>query len=111
MRKLMRKILIFLVGLLLLGVLGYACVYNKADLIQYQLSQQIKRHLADEHFQSIALYVNGRNVLLKGEIASNMLKQQAESLAKIDGVYQLDNQIKVVKPPKWLSKGLLKKDN
>jgi len=99
----MKKILIFLVGLLLLGVLGYACVYNKADLIQYQLSQQIEQHLSDEHFKYVALHVNGRNVLLKGEITSHMLKKQAEHLAKIEGVYHLDNQIKVIEPPKLLS--------
>ncbi len=102
----MRKILIFLVGLLLLGVLGYTCVYNKADLIQYQLFKQIRLQLSDERFKSVALQVSGRDVLLKGEIASNVLKQQAERLAKIDGVYHLDNQIKVIEPPKWLSKGL-----
>jgi hypothetical protein len=107
----MKKILIFLVGLLLLGVLGYACVYNKASLIQYQLSQQIKQQLSDKHFKSVALQVNGRDVLLKGEIASNVLRQQAERLATIDGVYHLDNQIKVIAPPKWLSKGLLQTTN
>jgi osmotically-inducible protein OsmY len=101
----MKNTFIFLVGLLLLGVLGYVCVYSKADLIQYRLSQQIQQHLSDKRFKYVELHVNGRNVLLKGEIASTALKQQVESLANVDGVYHLDNQIKVIEVPKLLSKG------
>ncbi len=102
----MKRIFIFLVGLLLLGVLGYICVYNKADLIQYQLSQQIQQNLSGERFKYVELHMDGRNVLLKGEIASNALKQEVESLVEIEGVYQLDNQLKVIEVPKLLSKGL-----
>lgn len=93
----MRRIVVFLVGLLMLGLLGYTCVYNKADSIQSQLSLQIQKQLSAEQFKYVALHMNGRNLLLKGEIASDELKREAEGLAKIEGVYLLDNQIKVMK--------------
>lgn len=98
LRTLMRKIFIFIVGLLVLVGLGYTCVYNKAEIIQFQLSQQIKQRLADESFEYVALHVDGRNVLLTGKVKSNALKKQAENLAKAEGVYHLDNQIEVVVP-------------
>lgn len=94
----MRRILVFIMGLLGLGMLGYTCVYNTSDAIQYQLSQQIQKRLADEHFKYVELYVDGRNVLLQGKVTSAELKQQAESLAKVAGVYQFDSQIKLVEP-------------
>lgn len=96
LRAFMRKIVIFIVGLLVLVGLGYTCVYNKAEIIQFQLSQQIKQRLADESFEYVALRVDGRNVVLTGKVKSDVLKRQAENLAKAEGVYHLDNQIQVV---------------
>jgi hypothetical protein len=96
LRKFMRRIFIFVMGLLGLGLLGYTCVDNKADIIQYQLSKKIQLQLSDKRFKYVALHIDGRNVLLKGKVASDAVKQQAEYLAKTDGIYSLDNQIKVV---------------
>ena len=91
----MKKILIFLLGLLALGVLGYVCLYSKATNIQYEISQRVQGGLADERFKHVKANVDGRDILLEGTVESNSLKEQAEKVSKVEGYYSINNQISV----------------
>ncbi len=102
----MKKILIFLLGLLALGALGYACLYSKASDIQYEISQNVQGNLADERFKNVKASVDGRNILLKGMVESEALKKQAEEVSSVEGYHSIDNQISI---PNKLSNTLSKK--
>ena len=98
----MRNLLILLFGLLLLGLLGYVCIYQKhADSIQTDISNRANTLLHDipqtaGATTALKAKVDGRDITLTGTVASEALKLKAEEVAKVHGYRTLDNQLSIV---------------
>jgi len=94
----MKKLLIILLGLFMLGILGYVCIYqlnHKID-IQEDIDSRTRAKLSAQGLEQINIYTSGRDILLTGEVANEEIKQQAELYAKnIHGVRIVDNQITI----------------
>lgn len=96
----MRNLLILLFGLILFGLLGYACIYqDKANTIQADISERANTLLKDDISiagDAIEAKVDGRDITLTGTVVSETMKQKAEEVAKVHGYRTFDNQLTVV---------------
>ncbi len=92
----MNKIQVLVLGAISLAILGYFCIYNHSSIIQDDILTRVGRILDLEETQHIVINVQGRDITLSGEVATESIKQQAESLArKVDGVRIVVNKLKV----------------
>lgn len=95
----MRKALIILLGLLLLVILGYFCIYKHWPKIQTDIDTRTHAALASANLNHINVGTDGRDIVLTGEVASEEIRQQAEEHARgVYGVRIVDNQLTVAAP-------------
>jgi len=96
----MSKILIVILGLILLAILGYFCIYNYAPNIQDDIHIRTSTALAEQDLDEVDVNTDGRDIILTSEVASEAIKQQAEEYArKVYGVNTVDNQLTVTVAP------------
>jgi len=94
----MKKLLIILLGLILLGALGYVCIYyfQHNISIQNDIDTRVKKSFDTNGLGHILVNTDGRDITLSGSVASERIKQQSEQFAlKILGVRTVNNQITV----------------
>ncbi len=92
----MNKALIVLLGLLLLAILGYFCIYERSTIIQIDIDTRLHASLAELGIDDIDIVTDGRDIVLTGEVASDKIKQKAEQHAKqVYGVHTVDNQLTI----------------
>jgi outer membrane protein OmpA-like peptidoglycan-associated protein len=86
-----------LLGLLLLAILGYFCIYNHHSLkIQDDIHTRTSATLAEQGLNNISVDTNGREIVLTGMVASEATRQQAEEHARnVHGVRTVDNQLTI----------------
>jgi len=95
----MSKALIILLGLLLLAILGYFCIYNSSPRIQDDIDTRTRAALTEQGLDNVAVGIDGREIVLRGVVASKTIRQQAEELArKVYGVRTVDNQLTIAAP-------------
>lgn len=87
------KIILAVIGLLILWVLT---LYFRRAPIEQDLANQVKAALSRPEFSQIAVPFEGRDGTLTGEVSSQALADEAETLAKgLWGVRVINNQLKV----------------
>lgn len=92
----MHKFLILLLGLVLLGILGYFCIYKHSPVIQSDIDARINTIFAEQGFEYIDINTDGRDITLSGEVASEAIKQQVDEYARnVLGVRTIDNQLTI----------------
>lgn len=92
----MNNIQVLALGAILLAILGYFCIYNHALFIQNDIQDRVEQALNLEETQHINISTQGRDITLSGHVASDSIKQLAETYTrKIDGVREINNNIKV----------------
>ncbi len=90
----MSKVLTILIGIILLATLGYFCIYHYSDVIQEDIQTRSSDLLLKGEFKDIKVIVDGRDITLSGNIASEKLKAIASNKAKnIYGVRAVNNQL------------------
>jgi len=92
------QILIVLLGLFLLGVLGYICIYhlNHKVRIQDDINTRTNTTLSEQGLDNVTTSTDGRDIILTGEVASVSIRQQAEDYArKVFGVRTVENKLTV----------------
>ncbi len=97
----MKKLLIILLGLFLLGVLGYICIYllNHNVKIQEDAHTRASAAFIKQGLDNVTVGADGREIILTGVVASEAIRQQAEEQArKVYGVRTVDNQLTVAAP-------------
>ncbi len=94
----MKKFLIVLLGLFLLGVFGYICIYhfNHKVRIQDDINTRTNNVLSAQGLDNVTIITDARDIILTGEVASESIRQQAEEHAsKVFGVRTIENQLTV----------------
>ncbi len=93
----MRNLFILLTGLLLFSLLGYFCIYkNHARSIQDDIHERSNRLLRSEMSETnITANVDGRDVVLTGNVTTQALKDRAEDVAKVVGSRVVENKLVV----------------
>jgi outer membrane protein OmpA-like peptidoglycan-associated protein len=87
------KIIFAVIGLLILWVLT---LYFRRAPIEQDLTNQVKGALNQPDFSQVMVSFEGRDGTLTGEVSSQALANEAESLAKgLWGVRVINNQLKV----------------
>ena len=95
----MSKALIIFLGLLLLALLGYFCIYNNSPRIQDDIDTRTRAALTEQGLDNVAVGTDGREIVLTGVVESATIRQQAEELARnIYGVRTVDNQLTIAAP-------------
>jgi len=98
----MRKTLLLLLGLLLIGILSYFCFMDKSTVIKKDLITKTEAIYQKNGLEGIKVGIRGeglkqtRTITLNGEVASENIKDKAEELAlNIDGVMGVENNLVV----------------
>lgn len=92
----MNKFWIITLGLLLLTVLGYFCIYTHAPSIQNDINIRTHTTLAEQGLELIDANTQGRDIILRGVVANEEIKQRAEQLARdVYGVRSITNQLTI----------------
>jgi OOP family OmpA-OmpF porin len=98
----MRKWLLLLLGLILIGVLAYFCFMNKAPSIKNDLITKTESIYSQKGLEGIEVGIRGedlemtRIVTLKGTVTTEQARTQAGTLAgALEGVAGVDNQLVV----------------
>ena len=95
----MSKGLIVLLGLILLVILGYFCVYHHNVQIQEDIHARTVAAVTPEGLGDANVTADGRDIILIGEVPSETIKLQAEKFAwEVHGVRTVDNQLIVIAP-------------
>lgn len=95
----MSNALIIFLGLLLLAILGYFCIYNHSIRIQEDIDTRTRAALTEQEHNNVNVGTNGREIVLSGVVASESIRHQAEEhTRKVDGVRTVDNQLTVAAP-------------
>lgn len=93
----MSKALIILLGLFLLAILGYFCIYQHKNDIQEDIHTRTIAAVTSEGLSEANVTIDGRDITLTGEVASEEIKSQAENLVwGVNGVRTVNNQLVVV---------------
>ena len=94
----MKKLLIILLGLFLLGALGYICIYhlNHNVRIQEDIDTRTRASLTKQKLVGVTVNTDGRDIVLTGVVASETIRQKAEKFASnVYGVRTVDNQLTI----------------
>lgn len=101
----MKKLLLLLLGLLAISLLAYFCFNSKSDGIKEDLISNTKAKYSENQIANIDVTTKGqelrqtRTLVLNGTAESQDIKEHAIALAReTQGVYSIDDQIKVVTP-------------
>ncbi len=95
----MNKLLIILLGLVLLAILGYFCIYKHSPSIQNDIDTRTHATLATHGVESIGIHTDGRDIILTGAVANEEISQQAEQYVRnVRGVNTVDNQLTITGP-------------
>ena len=102
----MGKGLVILLGLIVLAILGYFCIYQYHTKIQNDIHSRAVAAVTPEGLGEENVVTDGRDVTLIGEVASEAIKSQAEKSAwDVYGVRLVDNQLIIATPePKIVKK-------
>ncbi len=93
----MSRALIIFIGLLLLAILGYFCIYSNSPKIQDDIDARTRAALTEQQLDKIIVAADGREIVLTGIAASDAIRQQAEEHARsVYGVRTVDNQLTIV---------------
>lgn len=93
----MKKIIIFLLSLLLFLLLGQYLIYHLlAPSIEADIKDKVKQSLMINDLPAIEVAVDGREVTLKGEVSSDALKAKALRVAQLDSTHFVQSEIKVI---------------
>ncbi len=98
----MRKLLLWLLGLLLMGILAYFCFMDRSDGIKKHLVSEVQTAYANEKMDWVHADLKGngldmrRTMMLEGTAPSVALKEKAALIAAgIAGVATVENNLKV----------------
>ncbi|QMU62273.1 MAG: OmpA family protein [Gammaproteobacteria bacterium] len=95
----MSKALILFLGLLLLAILGYFCIYNNSSRIQIDIDARTRAVLTEHGLDNITVGTDGREIVLTGLVSNEVVRRQAEEYArKVYGVRTVDNKLSVAAP-------------
>ncbi|MFK7816507.1 MAG: OmpA family protein [Gammaproteobacteria bacterium] len=92
----MSKPLIILLGIILIAILGYFCIYKHSPEIQSDIDTRTNAALAEQGLEYIEVDTDGRDIVLTGEVLNETIRQQADEHAKnVPGVRIVDNQLTI----------------
>ncbi|MEE9412020.1 MAG: OmpA family protein [Methylococcales bacterium] len=92
----MNRLLLFLLGLILLGLLAYFCISNHAPTIEDDLSTRATAALNGEGLNWVQTSIAGRELKLTGIATSAELRERAGAIASSTwGIDSVNNQITV----------------
>ncbi len=95
----MSRTVIWLLGLLALGILIFLCVRNHTPDIQEDILTRTSSVLSAKSTEWVKVDVDGRNVTLTGVAPSESLRDNAVEIAgAVWGVVSVDNQLTITKP-------------
>ena len=95
----MKKPFILLFGLLLLGILGYFCIYQHVHVIQNDIDTRAHTALLEQNLDDIAIVADGRDITLIGEVDTIETKKRAKEITQqVDGVRAVKNQLIIANP-------------
>ncbi len=95
----MKKPFILLFGLLLLGILGYFCIYQHVPVIQNDIDTRAHAALLEQNLDDITIVTDGRDITLIGEVDTIEAKKSAkETVQQVDGVRAVKNQLIIANP-------------
>jgi len=101
----MKKFLLLLSGIILIGLLSLICFANKVDAIKSYFVNKTKSELSKESMYSVDVDLRGKGfstelwTVLSGVVTDDSIKKKAvESASKVDGIFGVDDKITVVKP-------------
>jgi outer membrane protein OmpA-like peptidoglycan-associated protein/osmotically-inducible protein OsmY len=101
----MRNLLIWLLGLLMIGVLSFFCFDNKSEIVKERLLQQAHNLYASEQMHWVESHLQGegyetkRVLVLEGMAPSQSLKERAEILAQgVKGIARVESHLTVSTP-------------
>ncbi len=95
----MSRTIIWLLGLLALGILIFLCIRNHTPDIQNDILTRASSAVSVKPTEWAKVAVDGRNVTLTGVAASELLRDKAaETAGAVWGVVSVDNQLTVAKP-------------
>jgi len=96
----MRKALLLLLGLLLIGILSYFCFTDKSPEIKKDLISKTETIYKNKGLEGIKVGIKGeglkqtRIITLNGEVTSKSIKKKAEEIAlSVDGVAGVENNL------------------
>ena len=92
----MNKPFVILLGLSFLAILGYICIYKHGPIIKHDINTRAQAALTELGFDQINITIDGRNMILDGEVFSEDKRQQVEKHAQnIFGVRLVKNQLTI----------------
>ena len=93
----MKKLFIFLLGLLVIALLAYYCIYNKNTplTIQQDISNRSQVALNNANMQWAKVEVDGRDITLTGIAPDQTSIDNAKDIAAVKGYRIIDNQLRL----------------
>lgn len=76
----MNRTLLAIIGLALLAFLMYHCLTTRPEVIQADVLACSKSQMATDSFDGVVVDIDGRDVTLSGQVASDELNDQAQAL-------------------------------
>ena len=105
----MKKGLLLLLGVILIGILSYLCFIDKMESIKGDLLSKSKLAYKDKQFDWVDVDIQGQNLemttnlVLRGVAPSEEKRDEAELIAKsIEGVMGVDNRLTLALAPQSL---------
>ena len=98
----MRKVVLFLLGLLLILILSYFCYQDKSKKIKEEILFKVSSVFASEGVDTLSASLQGeglwltRRVILEGEVHTQAIKERVEAkIEKIEAISSIENLIVV----------------
>lgn len=94
----MKKFLIIFLGLVLLGILGYICIYHfkHNESIQDDINTRTHAEFSTQDLKQVTINTDGRDITLTGEVASEEIRLRAGQQANnVYGVRSVDNLLTI----------------
>ena len=95
----MKSLLIFIAGLILLGMLAFACIQFHGPRIEQDIAKRTGQVLRAQSVGEVQIGVDGRDVTLSGSVPDKSTRQNLESaIAGVEGVRVVHNELVVAEP-------------
>ena len=95
----MKSLLIFITGLILLGMLAFACIQFHGPRIEQDIAKRTGQVLRAQSVGEVQIGVDGRDVTLSGSVPDKSIRQNLElAIAGVEGVRVVHNELVVAKP-------------
>ena len=92
----MKKLLILLIAALAIAAIAYFCIYKtRVPGMEKDISSRAQQALDANGINWASSSIDGRDITLTGVAPTEEMKQEAEKLARVDGVNFIDNQMTI----------------